>query len=162
MSTQTMTYTNVDIRRVAERFTADLLMLVSRTGIMTPEWAREIAHDVTLMAVHRCLAGVHIQLRSPSNSLMAAHEYKVRPDTGELTGARPGGNDWPRTPGGDLTVIVSYSDENEAERLKKSGRLLQRWGPSSRSTDYCGMAHKSPRKYASNGYGWDRLSYVAA
>ena len=162
MQTRTMTYTNVDIRRVAECFAADLAMLANRTAAKTQEWAREAAHDITLMAVHRCLDRVHIQLRNAPGRLVAVHEYKVRGDTGQLSGNLPGSNDWPRMPDGSLTVIVSYSNMDEAERLKKSGRLLHRWTPSKHSTDYNGMASKSARQYASNGYEWNRSSYVAA
>lgn len=162
MQTQTTTYTNVDIRRVTECFAADLAMLASRTGAMTLEKAHDTAHDVALMAVHRCLASAHIQLRNAYNQLEAAHKYTVREESGQLAGARPGGNDWPRMPGGSLAVLVSYSDVERGRQLESSGRLLLPWGPSDIDDDYDkNMSPVPGRQYASNGYGWDRSSYVS-
>ena len=159
--TTTYTYTNVDIRRVAECFAADLAMLAGRTGAMTLEKAHDTAHDVALMAVHRCLAAVHIQLRNASGELEAAHKYTVREESGQLSGARPGGNDWPRMPGGRLAVLVVYSDVGRGRQLESSRRLLLSWGPSEVDDNYDKMSPAPGRQYASNGYGWDRSSYVA-
>ena len=161
MQTQTMTYTNVDIRRVAECFAADLKMLASRTGAMTQKEADDTAYDVTLMAMHRCLVRVHIQLLDASGYLKAAHEYTVR-ENSDLHGSRPGGNDWPRMPEGNLVVIVSYSDRGKAEELKNGGQLRGKWTSSDLSTNYNGMSSESGRQYSSNGYSWDRSSYIAA
>lgn len=167
MHTRAMTYTNVDIRRVAECFTADLAMLASRTAALSQEKAKKLAHDVMLMAVHRCLAGVHIQLDDGHGRVVAAHEYKVKDFESQSliynkVSEYPGGNNWPRMPDGRLVVIVSYSDGKAVERLKESGQLLINWSPSTRPTDYIGMRDGQGRRYSSNGYAWDRSSYVAA
>ena len=165
MQTRTMTYTNVDIRRVAECFAADLAMLASRTGAMSSQKVRETAHDVTLMAVHECLAGVHIQLVDGNQRVVAAHEYKVhgiQPAASPWSSDYPGGNNWPRMPDGRLMVVVSYSDRSKVQQLKEGKSLLINWSPSNQPTRYPGMSDKGVRQYSSNGYKWDRTSYIAA
>ena len=162
MQTQTMTYTNVDIRRVAECFAADLRMQAIRTGAMTQEKVDDMAYDVTLMAIHRCLARVHIQLLNTSGKLEAAHKYTVHENGDLQRSRRPGDNDWPRMPESKIVVVVSYSDMNKAQALKDSGQLRGNWTSSNLSTNYNGMSSESGRQYSSNGYGWDRSSYVAA
>ena len=161
MSTGTYTYTKVDIRRVAECFAADLAMLVSRTDTMDYKWAEETAYDITLMAQHECLDSVHVQLTSSTGVLLSAHKYKVEGLRENWGSNRPGENNWPRAPGGELRVIVAYSDNQKANDLKNSGKLLRNWSPTSQSIDYSEMRETAERTYSSNGYGWRRQSYKA-
>lgn len=159
MATIAATSTKTDIRRVFEKFSADLSMLVRRTGTMTLEWAGDTAYDVTQMAMAGCLASVHVHLVDAHGRLEKVHEYKVR--EGEVfNDQRPGGNDWPHSPSGRMVVIVTYSDTGKAERLKRSGSLIGNWGPSSHSTDYAGMHVDGSREYSVNAYGLTRKSYT--
>lgn len=159
MITGTATSTKTDIRRVFEKFSADLSMLVRRTGTMSLEWAGDVAYDVTLMAMSECLASVHVHLLDAHGRREKVHEYKVR--EGEVSNdQRPGGNDWPHSPSGRMVVIVTYSDKEGAERLKRSGSLIRNWGPSVQSTDYSGMHVDGQREYSVNAYGLSRKSYT--
>lgn len=160
MDTATATFTKTDIRRVFENFAADLFMLVRRTGTMDLEWARDIAHDVMQMAISECLAAVHIQLLGASGHLEKVHRYTVRGE-GTWQENRPGANDWPRSPGGCLEVVVVYANEGIANALKHNGALIRKWGPSDLSTDYSWMTGSGNREYSSNTYGLTRESYTA-
>lgn len=158
--TGTTTYTKTHIRRVFENFAADLSMLVRRTRTMDLKWAQDTAHDVTQMALEDCLSRVHIQLLGADGRREKAHEYKVAHGA-DLGNDRPSGY-WPKTPGGRLVVVVSYSDSDKINSLINSNMLLCNWGPSRHSTDYSGMRQDGGlRQYSSHGYGLTRTSYTA-
>ena len=159
MSTLTYTYTRTDIRKVFENFQADLQMLALRTQAMKLDHAQECAYDVCLMAQEECLRYVHIQLYDSAGNLIKVHRYSVEKDI-LSDSQRPGGNRWPCLPDGSLSVIVEYSDNQEAEKLKKSGKLKLYWSPSSLSTDYSGMRSDGDRLYSNNSYGLQRETFV--
>lgn len=159
MNTITQTHTRTDIRRVFERFEADLQMLAVRTQAMEFERAQRCGYDVSLMAQEGCLASVHIQLRDISGNLIRVHRYTVRSDI-LLETERPGGNAWPCLPDGTLSAIVIPSDRQKLENLKRSGKLKLRWSPSSLSTDYSGMRNDNRRSYSSQSYVLHRDSFV--
>ncbi len=160
MSTITQTYTRTDIRRVFERFQADLRMLAVRTQAMEYEHAEDCGNDVSLMAQEDCLKYVHLQLRDFNGNLVRVHRYTVRQDILSDT-QRPGGNSWPCMPNGTLRVIVTPSDRQKLDRLKISGKLKLTWSRSSLSTDYSGMRNDGRRLYSSQSYGLYRDSFVS-
>ena len=158
-TTGTTTYTRTDVRKVFENFAADLSMLVRRTGTMNLDWAQDMAHDVVLMAEYKCLESVHVQLFDSLGHLEKAHEYTVRAND-VLREQRPGGNDWPATPGGHLAVIVKYSNVQVAEHLKSLNNTLKiKWVDSRHSVDYSRMLPDGNREYSSNAYGLSRNSF---
>ena len=159
MSTITQTYTRTDIRKVFEKFQADLQMLAIRTQAMELDHARKCGDDVCLMAQEECLTHVHIQLLDLYGNLVRVHLYTVYKDI--LSGPqRPGGNVWPCLPNGSLCVLVTPSDQHKLDKLKYSGELKLDWGPSSLSTNYSGMRNDSGRLYGSNSYGLQRDTFV--
>lgn len=159
MQTRTKTYTEVNIRKVGECFAADLSMLALRTKTMTTEWVNNISHDITLMAIYECLATVHVQLIDSTGKRIAAHVYEVGGNS-NWDQNRPGANNWPSTPGGEIVVIVSYSDMGNFEDLENSGRLHCKWTTANLDTKYRGMKEGEGRQYSSGSYGWTRKSYT--
>ena len=159
MNTTTQTYTRTDIRKVFERFQADLQMLAVRTQAMQLDYARKCSDDISLMAREDCLAYVHIQLLDAYKNLVRAHRYSVKKDISSDS-QRPGVNRWPCLPNGTLEVVVTYSDKHKLDRIKNSGGLKLVWGPSSLSTNYHGMRNDGARLYTSNGYGLQRDTFV--
>ena len=155
----TQTYTRTDIRKVFERFQADLLMLAVRTQAMQLDYARKCSDDICLMAQEDCLTYVHIQLLDSYGNLVRAHRYAVKKDISSDS-QRPGMNRWPCLPNGTLEVVVTYSDKYKLDRLKNSGKLKLKWGRSFLSTNYYGMSNASTRLYTSNGYGLQRETFV--
>lgn len=159
MRTITETYTLTDIRKVFEKFEADLRMLAVRTQAMSLDHAQQFAHDVALMARERCLRYVHVQLRDYYGNLVKVHRYSVQEDI-LSDSQRPGGNRWPCLPGGTLHVLVDPSDNLSLENLKQSGKLKIAWSPSPLSTNYSGMRSDGARLYSSTGYGLKRDTFV--
>ncbi len=159
MSTITRTYTRTDISNAFEYFQAELRMLALRTQAMESDHAHEVAQDICLMAQEECLDCVHVQLRDSNEHIVKAHRYTVHKDI-RSDSQRPGENRWPCLPNGILHVIVSYSDKQKSENLKRSGRLKINWAPSSLSTDYSRMKNGSSRLYSSNSYGLRRDTFI--
>lgn len=158
MSTYTQTYTITNIRKVFERFKADLFMLVYRTQAMEIQFAEHLFEDVCLMAMKECLERIDIQLVDSRGYLVRVHQYTILRNT--LAGThRPGGNDWPRLPNGELRLLVTPSNLQRYEMLKKSGELKLQWQNSSHSTNYVGMQNVNSRMYTSSNYGLQRNSY---
>lgn len=154
--TQAYTYT---ILKLFEYFEADLRMLALRTQAMELEHAHECAHDVRQMALEQCLRYVHVQLYDFYGNLVRVHRYSL--EKGILSNSqRPGGNRWPCLPNGTLRVVVTYSNKQRSEELKRSGKLKLDWTPSSLSTNYSGMRSDGARLYSSNGYGLRRDTFV--
>ena len=156
--TKTRTYTKTDIRQVWECFSADLLMLATRTQALDKEVVKPICHDIHLMAENRCLAEVHIQLFDCLHQRVKAHKYTISENISRAN-QRPGANSWPRLPDGSLSVIVSYSDREKADKLKKSGQLKRKWTRSNLDTRYSDMSSDGERFYSSNNYGCSRKSF---
>lgn len=159
MNTMTQTYTRTDIRKVFENFQANLQMLALRTQAMELDHARKCADDVCLMAQEDCLKYVHVQLYDVYGNLVRVHRYTVEKDITSIS-QRPGGNRWPCLPNGTLCVIVTYSDGQKLENLKRSGNLRLPWTSSSLSTDYSRMRNEGASFYSSNSYGLRRDAFV--
>ena len=158
MSTVTQTYTDTDIRKVVECFKADLLMLAVRTQAMNTKEVDDYAHDILLMAKNKCVKYIHIQLLDRYGSVVKAHKYSVK-DSLLSTPQRPGQNNWPNLPDGQLCIIVEECPDNW-EKLQQSGQLKIHWAPSSLSTDYSGMQTEGVKFYVSNSYGLQRDTFV--
>ena len=158
MYTATQTYTKTDVRRTLENFRADLQMLAVRTQAMEPQYAADCGYDVALMAQEKCLGSVHIQLRDSRGRLVKAHRYLIREGM-RSDSARPGGNRWPCLPGGNLCVIVTPSNNQKMNELKRSEKLKLIWSSSALSISYSGMREDGLRLYSSNGYGMQRNSF---
>lgn len=159
MSTMTQTYTRIDVRKVIEMLQADLEMLAVRTQAMELDHAYNCAYDITLMAQEECLEYVDIQLLDSQKNLVRAHRYTMKRNISSES-QRPGENRWPRLPDGTLRVILTYSDVNKVEELKRSGKLKVNWSPTDLSTDYSRMRNAGNRLYSSNSYGLRRDTFV--
>lgn len=153
--TATKTYTKVDIKRVFENCMADIRMIAWRTAAIEEEMAQEILEDVQIMAEEGCLKAIHVQLCDSAGDIIRAHRYTAT--DGTTASERPGGNQWPRLPGGEVRIFVTVDLSQKWERAKK--RLNKNWGTSSYSTDYSGLTQKGTRTFSHGGYGLTRHSY---
>ena len=159
MNTSTQTYTQTDIRKVFECFKADLLMLALRTQAMDIKKVNDHAHDILLMAKNKCIKFVHIQLLDRDETIVKAHKYSIQ-ESSLSTPQRPGQNNWPSLPDGQLHVIVEECSDSW-KKLQVSGKFKISWGPSYLSTDYSGMQNEGVRFYSSNRYGLERNTFVS-
>ena len=153
--TSTGTYTKTDVKRVLENCVADIRMIAWRTGAIDEQEARDVLDDVQIMAEEGCLKTIHVQLCDEYGRIVKAHLYK----TTEVSRAsdRPGGNQWPRMPEGNVRILVNVANSDTWNNAKR--RLKRNWGPSTHSTDYSKLSQGNMRTFSHGGYGLTRQSY---
>jgi len=87
----------------------------------------------------------------------------VATDVGILTAQRPGNNLWPRMPGGELQVVVQYSQAwrnlTDTQRTAFATTLKITWSSSSTDLSFPGLMRSSDRSYVSNGWGVTKSVY---
>lgn len=158
-STATQTYSVTDIETVMRRVTADIVMIASSTGAVSEEKARELAHDVEILAKNGYLKAVDLTLFSGNNEVKAAR-YDVNTESGSLTTSRPGGVLWPRVNLPYLQIILIYTPEyNDLARSKLKEKLRISWVPSNADTSHSTLKSTSGRNYVSNAYGMQRKDF---
>lgn len=161
------TYSIVDVAKVVDRFTADFHMLGQSTGLASAQRARDVGHDVKLMAQRGYIDRVDIVLLNSAGEEVRAAKYTVSTDAGLWSSDRPGNNLWPREAGGSLSVVVSYTStwyalSAEQRKWFHAEECELSWGPSSIDTTYPGLVGRFDRRYASNAYGMERTVYEEA
>jgi hypothetical protein len=167
IGTLTSTYSIADVAKVVDRFTADFHMLGQSTGLASAQRAREVGHDVKLMAQRGYIDRVDIVLLDAAGDEVRAAKYSISTDAGLWTSDRPGNNLWPPEPGGSLTVVVSYTYTWQELSPEQQSRFHDDecdgvWGPTSIDTTYPRLVGRFDRRYASNAYGMERTVYEEA
>lgn len=164
--TASYSYTVVDVRNVLASFAADYDMIRASTNLVTDdETADAIVADVTAFAEHELIDSVDIVLQDRFGSTLRAAHYEPSTDATGWQVDRPGGCIWPRTPDGELIVVVRYSrawtDLGPAGQQRFVRDHLERtWKPSGIDLTHPGLSASPDRRYASNGYGLYRTSYA--
>lgn len=160
---QSLSFTVADIGKVIDCFAADLDMNHQSTGLLNREIVRQTAQDVKTMAHRGHLLEANIVLQDASGAVIRAAKYEVAADAGILTAQRPGNNLWPRAPGGELYVVVRYSqtwrDLNEIQRSAFAKALNISWSSSNTDLSFPGLSRSSDRSYVSNGWGMTKSVY---
>lgn len=161
--TYSTTYTTADIGKVVDCFAADFDMVAQSTGLRTRESARAVANDVKTIAQHGYLAEVNLCLQDAYGRILRAAKYEVSADAALWTAQRPGNNLWPRTPGGGLVVLVTYSSEwlklSALQQSNFTAKLKESWGASDIDTSFSNLTRHADRDYVSNGYGMRKSVY---
>jgi Bacterial HORMA domain family 1 len=161
--TQTQTYTVADIAKVIDCVAADLDMMSQSTGLLTRDEVIKAAADVKLLAQKGYLLEANIVLQNAGGEVIRAAKYEVSTDAATLKAQRPGNNLWPKTPGGDLTVVVQYSRHwfalTDAQRAAFNRELASSWTTSNTDLSFPGLARSSDRSYSSNGWGVTKTVY---
>jgi hypothetical protein len=158
-----VSFTVADIGKVIDCFAADLDMNAQSTGLLGWEAVRQSADDVKLMAQKGYLVEANIVLEDPSGTIIRAGKYEVATNAGTLTAQRPGNNLWPRTPGGQLYVVVRYSQTwrnlTDTQRAAFVKTLNTSWSAASTDLSFPGLTRSSDRSYVSNGWGVTKSVY---
>jgi Bacterial HORMA domain family 1 len=154
--TQSQTFTVADIGKVIDCFAADLDMNAQSTGLLTRYLVKQYAADVKAMAQRGYLLEANVVLRDAVGKVMRAAKYEVFTDASSLTAHRPGNNLWPRTPGGELTVVVQYSEKwrylTDSHRAAFRQTLGTTWSSSSTDLSFPSLTRSADRNYVSNGW----------
>ena len=162
--TLTQTYSVADIGKVIDCIAADLDMNSQSTGLLTRDLVKRYAADVKTLAQKGYLLEANIVLQDSSGTVIRAAKYEVSTDASTLTAHRPGNNLWPRTPSGQLNIVVQYSPKwhglTDAQRTAFSETLNTGWGPSSTDLSFPSLTRASDRNYVSNGWGVTKSIYA--
>ncbi len=164
--TQSKTFTSADIKKVVDNFAADFSMMAQATGLRSRESVAETVSDLKTLAALGYLIDVKLILKDANGKQIRASVYKVSEAAVGWVSERPGGNLWPRTPGGSLKVIATLSSawwgktaDEKATFIDKYG-MNSPWDRTDEDTSFSGLQSSQGQRYASNGYGWERTNYA--
>jgi hypothetical protein len=163
--TQTQTYTLADIRRVLTDFAADFAMIAQATGLRSRENVAQTVSDLIGFAGAGYLQVIDVVLWDGAGRKLRAVKYIVSTTAVGWTTQRPGNNLWPRTPGGVLQVVATLSSSWWS--LSAAGQaavcetwdIAGAWNPTVTDTSHFGLTAVTDRRYASNGYGVEKIIY---
>jgi Bacterial HORMA domain family 1 len=160
----TETYSVADIGKVIDCVAADLDMNSQSTGLLTRDQVKNYAADVKALAQKGYLVAANIVLHDPSGEPIRAAKYEVSTDASTLTAQRPGNNRWPRTPSGELSIVVQYSQKwrnlTDAQRAAFKQTLTTGWTTSSTDLSFPSLTRSADRNYVSNGWGVTKSVYA--
>lgn len=157
-TTNTNTYTVIDIRKTFEGFEADIRMIARRTGKWTTDYVDRVFHDVLKLAENKYLEYVDITLLGSFDVPVRAVRYKVNENGSAMNSDRPGGNDWPCIEGTRLTVIVSYKSawhgltSEQKVTFQRNNNFKISWGTSEIDNSYSHLMSDGAQLYGSKGY----------
>lgn len=157
-TTNTATYTVVDIRKTFEGFSADFRMIAARTCKKTIAEVENYLHDIMAWAENKHLKCVDITLVNSTNNPIKATRYSVDENGNAIQSERAGNNDWQNIPNTQLIIIVMNKDSwngmslEGKEQFKQSNYFKMIWGPSQIDNTYSHLSKESAQLYASKGY----------
>ncbi|OIR02208.1 hypothetical protein GALL_158280 [mine drainage metagenome] len=158
-STETTTYTVVDVEKVMRSIRADLMMIADSTRAMPEDTAKDYAHDIELLAKNGYLTTVDVTLLSAYGTEIAAIKYQFQTE-GAAGTERPGGVLWPYTPSGRIRIVISHTEAYTAESEKVSKLPMKiSWVSSSADTNHSNLSSSGGRGYSSNGFGANRKDF---
>lgn len=164
--TQSTTFTAVDIRKVVDNFAADFSMIAQATGLRSRD---SIAHDIAdlkIFAEKKYLVRVTLILENAAREQIRGARYEVSQAATGWTSDRPGNNLWPKTPNGSLQVIATMSQAwwDKSDQAKKdfiaANGIHGSWEVSTKDVSLSSLNRVQGQKYASNGYGWERVNFA--
>jgi hypothetical protein len=160
----TQTYSVADIAKVIDCIAADLDMNSQSTGLLTRDLVKQYSADVKAMAQKGYLLEANIVLQDSSGEVIRAAKYEVSTDASFLTAQRPGNNRWPRTPSGQLNIVVQYSQKwhglTGPQKAAFSQTLSTEWSTSSTDLSFPSLTRSADRNYVSNGWGVTKSVYA--
>jgi hypothetical protein len=164
-TTHTTTYTVADIRKVADNFAADFSMVAQATTLYSRDDVTRVVADLKIFAEYGYITDVKLLLKNPNGVTIRGANYTVSTSATGWTSDRPGNNIWPRTPGGTLKVVATFTNawwsksDSEKEAFKRGTGLNWIWSLTNEDTSFYGLTASAAQRYASNGYGWQRTNY---
>lgn len=164
--TQTTTFSVVDVRKVVNCFAADFSMKAQATGLRSRESVAATVSDLKVFAEHGYLIKVKLILKDATGKKIRGSVYTVSDNAVGWSSDRPGDNLWPRTPGGSLKVVATFSqswwdmsDSSKDGFVERNG-LNSSWEITSEDTSLSHLSSSDGQRYSSNGYGWQRTNYA--
>ena len=165
-STNTGTYTVIDIRRTYEGFEADLRMIARRTSKWDTAQVDRVIHDILKLAESKYISAVNILLqRDTDNYVLRATKYTVNQDGKAQSTQRPGENDWTNISATHLAIVVEYQpswramSSDEQQRFRERNDFKINWSPSTVDTAFKHLSSQSAQLYASNGFELQKKNF---
>jgi hypothetical protein len=165
MGTTTYTRPVADIRKVLNNFRADLTMIAQATGLWTREVVDATVEDLIRFADAGYLISVVVMTWDSKGVKMPGRKYTVSNSAMGWASDDPGGNLWPKIPGGRMEIIASLTSAwwqldamTQASEKTKLG-ISGDWTPTSTDISFSGMTAIRDRSYASNSFGMERWTY---
>lgn len=164
-STNTSTYTVVDIRKVFESCEADLRIIARRTGKWNMVYTEKVIHDIVKMAENGYLKSVDIVLQNSFGTVIRAAKFVVNPNGTSTSGDRAGLNDWVEIPDTSLTVILSYTPEwknltgEQKNKFMTENDFQISWVNSEIDNTFPHLNKVFGQLYASKGYELQKENY---
>ena len=125
--------------------------------------AKRYAADLKVLAQNGYLLEANIVLQDADGEVIRAAKYEVATDAATLTARQPGNNLWPRTPGGELSIVVRYSklwrNLTPAQKQAFERTLSIGWTTSDVDLSFPSLTRVFDRDYVSNGWGVKKALY---
>ncbi len=164
-TTNTSTYTVVDIRKTFEGCEADIRMIARRTGKWSMEYVDKVFHDIIKLAEEEYLHSVDITLLNNADTVIRATKFIVNANGTAITSDRAGANDWVDIPNTRLSVILSYTQKwhelTEEKKIKfQSDNFFKiPWVSSYIDNSFPHLIKSQGQLYASKGFELQKTSY---
>lgn len=159
----TNTYTVADVRRVLNSLAADFSMIAQATGLRTRESVDNTVEDLKCFAEKGYLKTVDLILYDALGIKLKAARYTVSEAAGGWVVQSPGNNLWPRTPGGRLREVITYTPEflklTPAARTAFELGLNVSWEPTDVDLRHLELRGVRDRCYASNAWGVEKMLF---
>lgn len=164
-TTNTSTYTVVDIRKTFEGCEADIRMIARRTGKWSMSYVDQIFHDIIKLAEEEYLKSVDITLLDASEKAIRATKFVVNANGTAITSDRAGANDWIDIPNTRLMVILSYTqkwfnlDEQQKQKFQSDNSFKISWVSTSIDNSFSHLNKSQGQLYASKGFELQKTTY---
>ena len=164
-TTNTSTYTVIDIRKTFEGCEADIRMIARRTGKWSMEYVDKVFHDIIKLAEEEYLHSVDIALLDNTDKVIRATKFVVNANGTAITSDRAGSNDWVDIPNTRLSVILSYTKKwhdltDEQKRKFQSDNFFKiGWVSSNIDNSFPHLIKSQGQLYASKGFELQKTSY---
>ena len=164
-STNTSTYTVVDIRKVFESCEADLRIIARRTGKWDMGFTEQVIHDIIEMAENDYLKSVNIILQDSIGRVIRAAKFVVNASGTAISGDRAGTNDWTEIPNTYLNVILAHTQKWDVLSPEQKKKFMREndfqidWVPSNIDTTFSHLTKSLGQLYASKGFELQKENY---
>lgn len=164
-TTNTSTYTVVDIRKTFEGCEADIRMIARRTGKWSMSYVDQIFHDIIKLAEEEYLKSVDITLLDAADRAVRATKFVVNANGTAITSDRAGANDWTDIPNTRLSVILSYTQKwhnltpEQKAKFQGDNSFEIGWVSSSIDNSFPHLIKSQGQLYASKGFELQKTSY---
>jgi hypothetical protein len=164
-TTNTSTYTVVDIRKTFESCEADIRMIARRTGKWSMTYVDQIFHDIIKLAEEEYLHSVDITLLDATDKVIRATKFVVNANGTAITSDRAGANDWTDIPNTRLSVILSYTPkwhsltDEQRSKFQSENSFQIGWVSSSIDNSFPHLIKSQGQLYASKGFELQKTSY---